>query len=248
MKFLIAAIFLTAGAGMIVAQRQPVTIFLAGDSTIAAKADDKRPETGWGEMLEKRFKPGTVKVDNRAMNGRSTTSFIAEERWKALIDSVKKGDFVFIQFGHNDQKKDKPGVYAAPKAYKANLSGFVNDVRAKGATPVLMTSIARRRFEAGKVVQTHGEYPDLVKDVAKDHNVAVIDMGRKTAAVLALDGEEGSKKLFLHLKPGEHANYPKGVEDNTHLSPYGADVFAGLAIEGIRESKLGKLTRHLVDQ
>lgn len=248
MKYLIAAILLMAGVGTIAAQRQPVTIFLAGDSTMAAKADDKRPETGWGEMLEKRFKPGTVKVDNRAMNGRSTTSFIAEGRWKALIDSVNKGDLVFIQFGHNDQKKDKPGVYAAPEAYKANLLGFVNNVRAKGATPVLMTSIARRRFEAGKVVQTHGEYPDLVKAVAKDHNVAVIDMGRKTEAVLAREGEEGSKKLFLHLKPGENANYPKGVEDNTHLSPFGAEVFAGLAIEGIRELKLAELTRHFIDQ
>jgi lysophospholipase L1-like esterase len=247
MKLLAITILGAAFATSTFAQR-PITVFLAGDSTMAAKADDKRPETGWGEMLEKRFKPGTVKVDNRAMNGRSTTSFIAEGRWKALIDSVKKGDLVFIQFGHNDQKKDKPGVYAAPEAYKANLSGFVNDVRAKGATPVLMTSIARRRFEAGKVVQTHGEYPDLVKAVAKDHNVAVIDLGRKTEAVLAREGEEGSKKLFFHLKPGENANYPKGVEDNTHLSPYGADVFARLAIEGIRESKLAELTRHFIDQ
>ncbi len=248
MKFVLVTLILLSSASMILAQKRAITIFLAGDSTMAPKAADKRPETGWGEMLEKKFKPGSVKVDNRAMNGRSTTSFIAEGRWKALIDSVKKGDLVFIQFGHNDQKKDKPGVYGAPEAYKANLLGFVNDVRAKGATPVLMTSIARRRFEAGKVVQTHGEYLDLVKAVAKDHNVAVIDLGRKTEAVLAREGEEGSKKLFLHLKPGENANYPKGVEDNTHLSPYGADVFARLAIEGIRESKLAELTRHFIDQ
>ncbi len=223
-----------------------ITVFIAGDSTAANKADNRRPETGWGEMLEKKFKSGTVKVDNRAMNGRSTTSFIAEGRWKALVDSVKNGDFVFIQFGHNDQKKDKPAVYASPEAYKANLWGFVKDVRAKGATPILMTSIARRRFENGKVVRTHGDYPELVKAVAKDHNVVLIDMERKTDAILARDGEESSKKLFLHLKVGEHANYPNGVEDNTHLSPYGADVVAELAMDGIKESMLLKLAKHII--
>ncbi len=247
MKFVLATLFLLSSAAMIAAQQQqPTTIFLAGDSTMAPKAADKRPETGWGEMLESKFKPGTVKVDNRAMNGRSTTSFIAEGRWKALIDSVQKGDFVYIQFGHNDQKKDKASVYAAPDAYRTNLAGFVKDVRAKRATPILMTSIARRRFEAGRVVQTHGEYPELVKSVAKELNVVLIDMERKTDAMLVKYGEEGSRRLFLHLKPGEHVNYPKGVEDNTHLSPYGADIIAGLALDGIRESLLLDLAKLII--
>ena len=135
----IAAV-LSAGA-----QRRPVAIFLAGDSTMAPKQADKRPETGWGEKLEAHFKDGTVKVENRAMNGRSTTSFIAEGRWQAIVDALQKGDYAFIQFGHNDQKKDKPGVYASPEDYKANLARFIAEARAKGATPVLMTSVSRRR-------------------------------------------------------------------------------------------------------
>lgn len=245
MKFTLLG-FLLIVFGSVTFGQRPITIFLAGDSTMAAKATDKRPETGWGEMLEQNFKPGTVKVDNRAMNGRSTTSFIAEGRWKALIDSVRKGDFVFIQFGHNDQKKDKPAIYAGPEAYKANLAGFVKDVRAKGATPILMTSIARRRFQNGKVVQTHGEYPELVKAVAKEHRVVLIDMERKSDAILARDGEEGTKKLYLHLKPGEHANYPNGVEDNTHLSPYGAEVVAEFAMDGIKESMLLTLAKYII--
>ncbi len=232
---------------VVLAQRAP-TIFLAGDSTMAVKAVDKRPETGWGEMLGRKFKPGTVKVDNRAMNGRSTTSFIAEGRWKQLVDSLRKGDYVFIQFGHNDQKKDNPVRYASPEDYKANLAHFVEDVRSKHAIPILMTSIARRRFEGGKVVQTHGEYPELVRQVARDHRVTLIDMGNKTEAILASYGELGSKKLFLHLKPGEDANYPKGIEDNTHLSPYGADLVAEAAIAGIREQKIVGLTRHMIDR
>lgn len=239
----IAVMFAIAGVFPVNAQ---ITLFIAGDSTAANKAADKRPETGWGEMLEKRFKPGTVRVDNRAMNGRSTTSFIAEGRWKALVDSVRKGDFVFIQFGHNDQKKDKPGVYASPEEYKANLLGFVKDIRAKGATPILMTSIARRRFENGKVIDTHGDYTEFVRTVANDHKVVMIDMERKTVFALASRGEEGSKKLYLHLKPGEHPNYPNGIEDNTHLSPFGADIVAEFAMDGIKESMLLPLPKYII--
>lgn len=248
MRSLLITLFLLSGVAIVAAQSSPITIFLAGDSTMARKAADKRPETGWGEMLEKKFKPGTVKVDNRAMNGRSTTSFIAEGRWKAVTDLIQKGDLVVIQFGHNDQKKDKAGVYAAPDAYKENLAGFVKDVRAKEATPVLMTSIARRRFEAGRVVKTHGEYPEIVRSVARELNVVLIDLELDTDALLTKYGEEGSKKLFLHLKPGEHVNYPKGVEDNTHLSPYGADTIAELALDAIKESSLRDLVKHITSR
>ena len=227
-------------------QSRPVTIFLAGDSTMAAKAPDKKPETGWGEMLESRFKPGTVKVDNRAMNGRSTTSFIAEGRWKALIESVSKDDYVFIQFGHNDQKKDKPGVYAPPEQYRANLANFVKDVKEKGANPVLLTSIARRRYEGGKVVPTHGDYPGFVREVAEELNVPLIDLERASDMLLARVGEEGSKRIYLHLKPGENPNYPKGIEDNTHLSTYGAGIIADLAIDAIRELRLRNLAKNIV--
>ena len=227
------------------AQKSFVTIFLAGDSTMAAKQADKRPETGWGEMLQQYFDTAKVKIDNRALNGRSTTSFIAEGKWKALIDSVKKGDFVFIEFGHNDQKKESPDRYAGPDDFKKNLSRFVDEVRAKGANPVLMTPVMRRRFdEAGKFYDTHGDYPGFTRTVAAEHKVPLIDMHKKSEAVIVKYGVNESKKLFLQLKPGENANYPKGVEDNTHFSPLGAEEMAKLAVQGIVKNKL-RLKRFL---
>lgn len=221
-----------------------LTVYLAGDSTAANKAEDKRPETGWGEMLQQHFDPAKVKIDNRALNGRSTKSFVDEGHWQKILDVLKKGDYVFVEFGHNDEKKDKPAGYASPDDYKANLSRFIRDVRAKGATPVLLTPVSRRKFENDVLVKTHGEYPDAVKFVGKAEKVAVIDMESKSAAVLTRYGKDGSTKLFLQLKPGENPNYPKGVEDNTHFSPLGAEEMAKLAVEGIRENKI-KLVKYL---
>lgn len=221
-----------------------LTVYLAGDSTAANKAEDKRPETGWGELLQQHFDPAKVKIDNRALNGRSTKSFVDEGHWQKILDVLKKGDYVFVEFGHNDEKKDKPAGYASPDDYKANLSRFIRDVRAKGATPVLLTPVSRRKFENDVLVKTHGEYPDAVKFVGKAEKVAVIDMESKSAAVLTRYGKDGSTKLFLQLKPGENPNYPKGVEDNTHFSPLGAEEMAKLAVEGIRENKI-KLVKYL---
>lgn len=237
-------IFVILAASIVMNAQDPVTVYIAGDSTAANKNEDRRPETGWGEMLQQHFDPARVKVVNEAQNGRSTKSFIDEGRWQKIVDALRKGDFVFIQFGHNDEKKDKPTVYASPDDYKANLSRFIRDVRTKSATPVLMTSVSRRKFENDVLVKTHGEYPDAVKAVGKTENVAVIDMEAKSASVLTRYGKDGSTKLFLQLKPGEHVNYPKGVEDNTHFSPLGAEEMAKLAVEGIRENKI-KLTKYL---
>lgn len=222
-----------------------MSVFLAGDSTIAAKQPDKRPETGWGEMLGKHFRDGAVKIDNRAVNGRSTKTFISEGRWQSIIDDLKKGDYVFIQFGHNDESKDKVERYTPPEDYRRNLTRFVGDVRAKKANPVLLTPVMRRRFDKdGKFYDTHGEYPDIVRSVARKQNVPLIDMHRKSEALLVRYGSEESRKLFLQLKPGENANYPNGIEDNTHFNTFGAVEMAKLAADGIRENKL-KLAKFL---
>ena len=219
--------------------KEPVTVFIAGDSTAANKAENKRPETGWGEQLQKRFDERKVRVDNRALNGRSTKTFIAEGRWQALIDSVRAGDYVLIQFGHNDQPKEKAS-HTPPEDFRRNLERFVDEVRAKKATPVLLTPVMRRRFDdKGVFYDTHFDYPDIVRGVAAERKVALIDMHRMSEKVLVREGPEESRKLFLQLKPGENPNYPNGVEDNTHFSPLGADVMAGLAVEGFREQKLG---------
>ncbi len=218
----------------------PITVYLAGDSTMAEKQPDKRPETGWGEMLQKYFDESKVKIENHAQNGRSTKSFIAEGRWQAIVDKLRPGDYVLIQFGHNDESKEKGERYTPPDEFRKNLTRFVADVRAKRATPVLLTPVMRRRFDRqGNFEDTHGEYPDIVRRVAAEQKVALIDMHRKSEKVIKQYGPEESRKLFLQLKAGENSNYPKGVEDNTHFSPLGAETMAGLAVEGIKEQKLG---------
>ena len=221
------------------AQKRPVTIFLAGDSTMAPKQADKWPETGWGEMLGQHFREGTVRIENRAMNGRSTKTFISEGRWQAIVDDLREGDHVFIQFGHNDQSKEKGERYTPPEDYKRNLAGFVEEVRAKQGVPVLLTPVMRRRFDKdGKFYDTHGEYPDLVRTVAAEMKVPLIDMHKMSEEIIVKYGVEGSKKLFLQLKAGENVNYPNGIDDNTHFSPLGAEEMAKLAVEGIGKTKI----------
>ena len=222
------------------AQKQPVTIFLAGDSTMAAKQPEKRPETGWGEMLGQHFKVGSIRIENRAANGRSTKTFISEGKWQSIIDALRKGDYVFIQFGHNDSSKDKGERYTPPEDYRRNLVRFVAEVKARGGYPILLTPVMRRRFDKnGKFYDTHGEYPDIVRSVAREQHVSLIDMHRKSETVIIRYGVEGSRKLFLQLKSGENANYPNGVDDNTHFSPLGAEEMAEIAVEGLRESGSG---------
>ena len=220
--------------------KEPITVYLAGDSTMAAKQPDKRPETGWGEALQQYFNADKVRVENHAMNGRSTRTFISENRWQALIDKLKQGDYVFIQFGHNDEAKEKTERYTPPEDYRKNLIKFISEVRAKHANPVLLTPVMRRRFNKdGAFQDSHGQYPDIVRAVAADQRVPLIDLHRRSEKVIKQHGVDGSKKLFLQLAPDENANYPKGIEDNTHFSPLGARLMAEQAVEGIREAKLG---------
>ena len=238
MKFVFAMLILVMCGDIATAQKETVTIFLAGDSTIAAKLPEKRPETGWGEMLGRHFKSGKVRIENRAMNGRSTKTFISEGRWQKIVDDLKKGDYVFIQFGHNDSSKDKGERYTPPEDYRKNLTRFVEDVRVKDGNPVLLTPVMRRRFDKdGKFYDTHGEYPDIVRSVASAGNVPLIDMQRASEAVIVNYGVEGSRRLFLQLQPGQNPNYPNGIEDNTHFSPLGAEEMAKLVASAIRESK-----------
>lgn len=240
MKFSAALFIIISIASTAYAQKHPRTIYLAGDSTLAEKTADKRPETGWGEMLQQYFDARKAVIDNRAVNGRSTKSFIAEGRWQQIVAALKKGDYVFIEFGHNDEKSEDATRYAAPNTdYRNNLIKFVTEVRAKKAFPVLLTPIARRKFDrSGGFQDTHGEYPNAVRNVARELKVPLIDMHRGSELVLENYGAEKSRTLFLQLKAGENPNYPNGVEDNTHFSPLGAEEMAKLAIAKIKESKI----------
>lgn len=240
MKIIIAAISIFLLSSFVFAQKSAVTIFIAGDSTAAIKLPEKRPETGWGEMFGQFFKDGKIKIENRAMNGRSTKTFISENRWQTIISELKKGDYVFVQFGHNDSSKDKGERYTPPEDYRKNLVKFIEETRAKKANIVLLTPVMRRRFDKdGKFYDTHGEYPEIVRSVAKEYKVPLIDMHRKSEKLLVSLGEENSKKLFLILQKGESVNYPNGLEDNTHFNPHGAEEMAKLVVEGIKENKIG---------
>ena len=240
-----AMIFLFSMA--VLAQDTPITIFLAGDSTMASKLPEKRPETGWGEMLQMHFDEKKVKVENHAQNGRSTKTFISEGRWQAIVDKLQKGDIVFVQFGHNDQSKDKGERYAPPEDYRKNLIRFIGDVKAKNASIVLFTPVMRRRFDKdGKFYDTHGEYPDIVRSASAEYKVPLIDMHRSSQVVIEKYGVEGSKKLFLQLAPGENANYPNGIDDNTHFSPLGAEEMAKIVVDALKNTNL-KVAKYLKD-
>ena len=219
--------------------RGPITIYMAGDSTMAEKLPDKRPETGWGEALQRFFNPDKVRIENHAKNGRSTRTFIEERLWQAILDKLKGGDYVFIEFGHNDAARDRTDRYTPPEDYRRNLIRFITEVREKKAIPVLLTPVMRRRFDKdGNFQDSHGEYPEIVRAVASENKVPLIDMHRRSEKVLKQYGVEESKKLFLQLKPNENANYPKGIEDNTHFSPLGAEIMAELAVWGVSELRL----------
>jgi lysophospholipase L1-like esterase len=227
------------------AQKSPIVVYFAGDSTMAEKKPEKRPETGWGERFQQYFNASKVVIENHAQNGRSTKTFISENRWQAIVDKLKKGDYVFIQFGHNDQSKEKGERYTPPEDFKRNLARMVANVRAKKANPILLTPVMRRRFDKdGKFYDAHGEYPDLTRSVAKDLKVPLIDMHRSSEKLIVKYGVEDSRRLFLQLKAGENPNYPNGIEDNTHFSPLGAEEMAKLAVAEITESKIG-LRKHL---
>jgi lysophospholipase L1-like esterase len=218
---------------------RPVTMFVVGDSTAAQKLATRRPETGWGEALQQYFDVDDVRVENHARNGRSTRTFIAEGRWQAVVERAQPGDWVLVQFGHNDESVDKVDRYTPPADFRRNLTRMVRDVRARRANPVLLTPVRRRKFDsAGTLVDTHGEYPDLVRAVAAEQGVPLLDLHASTASLLARHGVEGSRRLFLNLAPGAHANYPAGLDDNTHFSPTGAELVAGLVVQAMRDAKL----------
>ncbi|MGO4819054.1 rhamnogalacturonan acetylesterase [Flavobacterium sp. W22_SRS_FP1] len=219
---------------------QKTRIYLIGDSTMANKVKAiENPEHGWGQVLGSFFNDD-ITIVNKAVNGRSTRSFINEKRWDSIYKILKPGDYVFIQFGHNDEKIADSTRYTNPHtAYRYNLIRFVNEARAKGAIPVLFSSIVRRNFnEQGVLVPTHGDYPMETRLVAQEYNVPFIDLEYYSELLETAYGPEQSKKLHLHYKPGEIGYYPQGKEDNTHLSEQGATEIAKIVVEELKSTIL----------
>ncbi len=222
-----------------------IKVYLIGDSTLAVKDKKTYPETGWG-MPFANFFDQDVEVDNRAQNGRSTKSFLAENRWKPVTDSLKQGDYVFIQFGHNDEGKEKVGRYTTIEEFKANLTKYVTETKMKMGNPVLITPVSRRSFDAtGKALETHPGYTEAVKDVAKAQNVPLIDLDQMSIDLYQKFGAENSRLLFNQLEPGVNPNYPEGKLDNTHFNELGAREIAQLVLKEIRTLNLD-LVNHVV--
>lgn len=212
-----------------------LTLFMAGDSTMATQAVvPATPARGWGQMLQPYFHDN-VRVDNRASSGQSSKSFRDKGRWQQLLDAVKPGDFVIIQFGHNDSKPDQERHTEPFGSFKENLERFVQEVRDRRATPILATSIVRNVFNAdGKTLRdTHGDYLVATRKVAEEREVPLLDLARKTGDLLVKLGPERSKLLFNNVEPGEFATYPDGFKDGTHLNAAGACRVCDLAIEEV---------------
>jgi len=225
-------------------QKKKMKVWLIGDSTMANKEITAYPETGWG-MPFTHFFDSTVEVDNRAKNGRSTKSFMAEGLWKPVVDNLQEGDYVLIQFGHNDEVKTK-ATYTTEDEFVNNLRQYVNETRMKKAIPVLITPVARRKFDStGMLEDTHKVYSALVRAVALKDHVSLIDLDQKSQALLKQYGPDASKYLFNYLDAGEHPNYPEGRKDDTHFSELGARRMAEIVLIEIRSIVPG-LAGHIV--
>lgn len=210
-----------------------IKVYLIGDSTISIKDKSKYPETGWG-MPFTWFFNSDIEVDNRALNGRSTQSFLNENRWNPVLDSLKPGDYVFIQFGHNDEVQTKKSA-TTPTQFVDNLTKYVKETRDKKANPILITPVARRKFnEQGKIEDTHKEYAQLVRETAKKLNVPLIDLSQKSMELLQNLGVDKSRMLYNHLEEGQNPNYPKGFTDDTHFNELGARYMAELVLKELK--------------
>lgn len=245
-----------------------IKVFVIGDSTAAEKKNaDTNPERGWGMVLQGCFDDKVI-VDNHAVNGRSSKSFIDEGRWQKVLDQLQPGDYVFIQFGHNDEKP-QPERHTDPGyTFDANLERYVNETRAKGGIPVLLNAVARRCWYVEKstndddeklrnttfdqeevinsdtLVDTHGAYTVAPRKVAYKLNVPFVDATKITHDIETKLGPMGSRKLHMWFKPGEVASIPKGRKDNTHYNVEGAHIVANALADAIAE-KVPALSKHV---
>ncbi len=208
------------------------TIYLAGDSTVVDQ--DVEPWAAWGQMLPRFFRPGVV-VANHAESGETIRSFVTEQRLAKIMSLIQPGDYLFIQFAHNDQKPT--GVPL--EDYKKLLASYIDQTRAKDATPVLVTSMNRRTFDAnGKITNSLAGYPDAMREVAAAQRVALIDLNEMSKALFEAMGPDGSKKAFMHFAANSFPNQTEAISDDTHFNDYGAYELARCVMHEIRKAKL----------
>lgn len=211
------------------------TIFLCGDSTVVDQ--DNEPWASWGQMIT-RFFNEQVAFANYAESGESGNTFIAVGRLKKALTQMKAGDYIFIEFGHNDQKQKGPGK-GAYYSYMTSLKTFIDEARLRGAHPVLVTPTQRRSFdETGKIRDTHADFPEAMRWLAAKENVPLIDLHAMTRTLYEAMGVEPSKKAFVHYPAGSYPGQTRPFADNTHFNPYGAYQIAKCVIEGMKQLEL----------
>ena len=211
-------------------------IFIIGDSTAASFQTNEYPLTGWGQKFPDLF-TDKVEIDNRALSSRSTKSFRDDGSWGKMIAHVKAGDYVLIQFGHNDEEKAEPAKYTDPDtSFRANLKQFIDEIRAKEGIPVLITPVGRRTFDAkGVFVNSHAAYQQAIVELGKAEKVPVVDLTEKSRQLFVSLGAEPAKQLFNYTEPGQYPGYPKGNKDDTHFCEHGAIEIGKLVLEGLKE-------------
>ena len=241
-------------------KERTTTIFMIGDSTMANKdISGGKQERGWGMALQCYF-DDNIRISNHALNGRSSLSFINEGRWDSVVNRMRPGDYVIIQFGHNDEKPKRDRHTDPGSTFDYNLAKFVRETREHGGIPILMNAVVRRNFaqkplkndddealrkttfkdakglvEGDSLIDTHGLYRVAPRDVAKRMNVHFVDANRITHDLEQGLGTEASKKLHMWFLPGEEPSVPKGRQDNTHYNVYGAHVVARLLADALCE-------------
>lgn len=216
-----------------------VTVFLCGNSTVVDQ--DNEPWASWGQIIPQYFND-KVCIANYAESGESSNTFIAVGRLKKALTQMKKGDYIFMEFGHNDEKQRQPG-HGAWYSYMYSLKIYIDEARNRGAHPVIVTPTQRRNFGPdGKLIPTHGEYPAAARWIAKKENVPLIDLTEMTTRLFNAMGEEGTKHAFVHYPAGTYPGQTKAFADNTHFNPYGATEVAKCIVTGIRSAlpELGK--------
>lgn len=229
-------IFLFASMAFLAPPKKKIKVWMIGDSTMCIYKSNRAPLTGWG-MPFVNFFDSTVTIENKARGGRSTRTFINENLWQPIANSLQEDDYVLIQFGHNDEAKEEKYKerYTAVPDYKTNLIKFITEAKAKKAIPVLITPVSRMRFDAaGKALETHAEYSAVVWEIGKAYNTPVIDLDAKSRNLFQQFGPAYSKMFFMQLDSMQHPNYPTGQKDNTHFNDFGARRMAELVLAEIR--------------
>ncbi|HEY5213163.1 MAG TPA: rhamnogalacturonan acetylesterase [Acidobacteriaceae bacterium] len=217
------------------------TIYIAGDSTVVDQT--KEPWAAWGQMLPLFF-DSSISIANEAESGETIRSFVGERRFDKVMSTIRPGDYLMIQFGHNDQKPGK-GYVPAATDFKTYLLRYISEARAHGATPILVTPMNRRNFDSnGKIVQTLGDYPEAMREVAAEQKVALIDLNAISKTIFEAMGEAGTLHAFVHYPPNSFPDQPDELKDNTHFNSYGAYELARAIVQNIRDQKL-PLARYL---